>query len=225
MTRRGHVIAIVGAESTGKSTLATTLAQAIASDTGLACMAVGEHLREWCDAAGRTPRVDEQLAIAREQQRRIDAAAAAHDIVVADTTPLMTAVYSSLLFDDDSLVPIAVAGHRRIDLTLLTALDLPWIADGHQRDGPHVREPVDRALRRLMLEQGLGWSVVAGLGAARLACALDAATPLLVRRAAPGAGVFTRLAAREAAQPAWQWVCEKCDVPDCEHASIRQPAR
>jgi hypothetical protein len=137
----------------------------------------------------------------------------------------MTAVYSSLLFDDDSLVPIAVAGHRRIDLTLLTALDLPWIADGHQRDGPHVREPVDRALRRLMLIQGLGWSVVAGLGAARLACALDAATPLLVRRAAPGAGVFTRLAAREAAQPAWQWVCEKCDVPDCEHASIRQPAR
>jgi nicotinamide riboside kinase len=222
MTRRGQVIAIIGAESTGKSTLALTLADAIATDTGLVCTAIGEHLREWCDATGRTPRADEQLAIALEQQRRIDTAADVHDIVVADTTPLMTAVYSSLLFDDESLLPIAVDVHRRIDLTLLTALDLPWIADGHQRDGPHVREPVDRALRRVMLEQGLGWSVVAGLGAARLASALDAATPLLARRAAPGAGLFTRLAAREAAQPAWQWVCDKCDVPDCEHASLRQ---
>ena len=225
MTRRGQVIAIVGAESTGKSTLAMTLAEAIASDTGLVCTAVGEHLREWCDAAGRTPRVNEQRAIALEQQRRIDAAAAAHDIVVADTTPLMTAVYGSLLFDDASLVATAVAAQRRIDLTLLTALDLPWIADGHQRDGAHVREPVDRALRRLMLEQGLGWSVVAGLGAARLACALDAATPLLARRAAPGAGLFSRLAAREAVQPAWQWVCDKCDVPDCEHVALRSLQR
>jgi hypothetical protein len=46
-------------------------------------------------------------------------------------------------------------------------------------------------------------------------------TPLLARIAAPGSGLFTRLAARDAAQPAWRWVCETCDVPDCEHALRR----
>jgi nicotinamide riboside kinase len=217
----GHVIAIVGAESTGKSTLAVELAARIADSTGLACTAIGEHLREWCERAGRTPRADEQRAIASEQLRRIDAAAASHDIVIADTTPLMTAVYSQMLFGDRSLEPLAVAAQRRVALTLLTALDLPWVADGLQRDGEHVREPVDRALRGLLTAHGLPWSVIAGHGPARLERALDAASPLLARRAPADAGLFTRLAEREAAMPAWRWVCETCDVPDCEHAALR----
>jgi len=217
----GKIIAIVGAESTGKSTLATALAARIAASTGLACVAVAEHLREWCEHEGRTPRADEQRAIAAEQQRRIDEAAARHDIVVADTTPLMNAVYSQLLFDDDSLVSMAMALQRRVELTLLTSLDLPWVADGLQRDGEHVREPVDRAVRALLTTHGLAWSVVGGLGDARLEQAFDATTPWLTTWAPAHAGLFTRLAAREAAMPTWRWVCEKCDVPDCEHALLR----
>jgi nicotinamide riboside kinase len=211
------VIAIVGAECTGKSVLTPALAARIADETGLRCTGVAEFLREWCDLQGRTPRSDEQAAIAAEQQRRIDAAATTHDIVVADTTPLMTAVYSQFIFGVASLTPGAVAAHRRCDATLLTALDVPWQADGVQRDGPHVREPVDQLLRELMRAHGIGWSVVAGQGAARVASALDAVTPLLARVAVPGSGLFTRLAQRDAAQPAWRWVCDKCDVPECEH--------
>jgi hypothetical protein len=67
--------------------------------------------------------------------------------------------------------------------------------------------------------------VVGGLGLDRLDHALDAASPLLATLAPPRAGLFTRLAERDAAQPPWSWVCETCDVPDCEHALIRQPAR
>ena len=180
--KHGKVIAIVGAESTGKSTLAAALALRIAEQTGLRCALVGEFLREWCDREARTPRADEQLAIAREQQRRITAATLDHDIVVADTTALMIAVYSQLLFDDASLVPMAIAAQREVAATLLTALDLPWVADGHQRDGEHVREPVDRALRTLLVAHGLAWSVVGGSGAARLAHAFDAVSPLLAKR-------------------------------------------
>lgn len=217
----GRIVAIVGAESTGKSTLAAALSARVIDETGLRCGVVDEFLREWCDREGRTPRADEQLAIATEQQRRIEAAAACNDVVIADTMPLMVAVYSQLLFNDDSLLPMAVAAQRSAALTLLTALDLPWVADGHQRDGEHVREPVDRLLRSRLSQHGLGWSVVSGSGAARLDAALAAATPLLARLAPPGAGLFTRLAERDAAQPAWRWVCEKCDVPDCEHAALR----
>ena len=221
----GRVIAIVGAESTGKSTLAIALAARIGEQTGLRCSVVGEYLREWCDREGRTPRADEQEAIAQEQQHRIATAAAHHDIVVADTTPLMVAIYSQLLFNDDSLLPMAIAAQRSAAYTLLTALDLPWVPDGHQRDGEHVRVPVDQRLRALMLEHGLAWSVVGGQGNARVDSAVDAVTPLLARLAASNAGIFTRLAHRQAAMPTWRWVCEKCDVPDCEHAAMRAALR
>ena len=55
----------------------------------------------------------------------------------------MIAVYSDFVFADASLYASALAAQRRCDLTLVTALDLPWRADGLQRDGAHVRAPVD----------------------------------------------------------------------------------
>jgi nicotinamide riboside kinase len=215
---RGIVVAIVGAESTGKSTLALALAQRIARETGQTCTTVDEHLRAWCEHNSRTPRIDEQRGIAQAQQDRIEAAAASHDVVIADTTALMTAVYSRFVFGDRSLDAWAAAEHARsAQHTLVTALDLPWVADGLQREGEHVRGPIDTSLRELLAAHGIGWSLVSGSGDARVDNALNAVTPLLSRRASPGSGLLTRLAQRDAARPAWQWVCEKCDVPDCEH--------
>jgi nicotinamide riboside kinase len=211
------IVAIVGAESTGKTTLATALAQRLADETGLACSAVPEWLRLWCEAEQRVPQPHEQRAIAEATWQRIEAAAATHDLVVADTTPLQIAVYSALLFGDRSLVEFALACQRRCAATLLTALDLPWVADGHQRDGPHVQAPVDALLRDLLVRHGLPFHVIGGRGAERLDHALDALTPLLARPA-PRAGLFTRLAQRDAALPAW--VCLECDVPECEHALL-----
>ncbi len=217
----GLKIAIVGAESTGKSALAQDLAPRLSAATGLSCVAVPEFLREWCERAGRTPRPEEQAGIAAEQARRIDAAAAQHELVLCDTTPLMVAVYSQQLFADHSLLPMALDFQRRCELTLLTALDLPWTADP-MRDGPHAQAPTDALLRAALLGAGLGWSVVAGQGPARQECALSALTPLLVRRATPGQGLFTRLQARQDAMPQQTWFCSECDVPECEHASLRR---
>ena len=216
------ILAIVGAESTGKSTLAQALADRLACDTGWRSVSVGEYLREWCEREGRTPQAHEQAAIAAEQARRIEAAAQAHDIVVCDTTPLMTAVYHRYIFGDRSLDAEALAWQRRCTVTLLTALDLPWLADGHMRDGEHVREPVDAAVREMLIGAGLPFVVVAGLGEARLEAAVDAVAPHLRRADAPAQGLFSRLAARDAVQPEWRWVCETCDSPDCEHAAWRQ---
>ena len=77
------------------------------------------------------------------------------------------------------LEALAIAHHRRMALTLLTALDLPWVADGHQRDGEHVRAPVDAAVRALLDRHALPWVRIAGQGPARLAAALQAAAPAL----------------------------------------------
>ena len=94
-------------------------------------------------------------------------------VVVCDTTALMTAIYSDYLFQDTRLYPTALAFHRRCALTLLTALDLPWVADGLQRDGPHVQAPIDATIRLALDSAGLAWQRVSGKGAARLQAALN----------------------------------------------------
>ena len=221
-------VAIVGAESTGKSELAHALAQALASEFGLRCGVVDETLRDWCVEHARTPRADEQMGIALEHARRIAEAAARPgiDVLLCDTTPLMVAVYSDLLFDDRALEPVAHACQRTMDITLLTSLDLPWVADGLQRDGPHVRAPVDGRVRARLNDWRATWSLVSGTGPARVASALDALRPLLRERARQtrSTGLFSRLAGSETGPPGPRWVCERCDDPLCEHRSAR-PSR
>jgi nicotinamide riboside kinase len=197
----GFVIGLLGAESTGKTTLAAALGTALAAP-GRRVAVVSEYLREFCDRERRTPREDEQAGIATEQTRRIDAAAATHDLVIADTTALMIAVYSELVFGDRRLYADALRDHARCNLTLLTAIDLPWQPDV-LRDGPAVRVPVDQALRAALNTAGLAWSVVGGSGDARCAQALAAVERAL---APPDERPGRR----------WQWVCERCGEAACE---------
>ena len=166
MTAR--LIALLGAECTGKSTLGDALAAHL--NAGL----VPEYLREWCDIHGRTPQRHEQAPIAAEQAARIDAALRQHELVICDTTPLVTAVCSQHYFGDDSLLAAAIAFQRRCDLTLLCAPDLPWQADGFMRDGPAVRALIDQRLRHALSTHGLPWVDIQGDDTTRLTQALNA---------------------------------------------------
>ncbi len=213
-------IALLGAESTGKSQLGLALLEHLRLNSRLRPALATEYLREWCDREGRTPRPDEQAAIAQEQQDRAERAAQDHDIVLHDTTPLMTAVYSDLLFQDTSLYAAALAFQRRMDANLLMALDLPWAADP-QRDGPHAQAPTDQRLRRALLRARLDYSVVGGQGPDRLAQALNALGPVLRPHLSTGDGMFSRLMHR-ADSLGGEWRCEHCDDPACEHATRLQ---
>ncbi len=222
-------IALLGAESTGKSTLARALHETLPSLTGLRVARVDEYLREWCEREGRTPRADEQRAIIEEQERRADTLAASHELLIADTTALMPAIYSEYLFADSSLAAWAHQAHRRYHLSLLMGTDLPWVADG-MRDGPHAQAPVDRLLRRWLREAGHAFVVVQGQGDSRLQHALDAITPLLAGiqlaqgPARASGGLFSRLMDRQSRLPgSTRWTCELCDDPGCEHALKTAP--
>lgn len=225
MAEPGLIISVLGAESTGKTALSQALTTELQTLTGLKVAWVPELLRSWCEERGRTPRMDEQQAIAQAQGEAADAAALTHDLVVCDTAPLMVAIYSQYVFGDDTVLPSATAWHRRCAATLLTALDLPWVSDGLQREGPHVREPIDSLLRQGLQQGGLSWSLVSGAGPARLAVALDALSPVLRPLAPRRSGLFTRWAQRDAESAARSWVCTECDDPDCEHRSLRQQRR
>lgn len=204
-------IALLGAESTGKSTLALALERHW-QDRHMPVARIDEHLREWCEREGRTPQPHEQMAIALEQVRRVDAAEAPLR-VIADTTALMTAVYSEMLFGDTTLYPMALAHQRSYQVTLLTGLDLPWVPDGLQRDGPQVPEPVDRLLRERLSEAGIAYRVVYGSGEERLHNAL-----LAIESAAAISlpGDAQALSARREGQTR-PWRCGKCSDPECEH--------
>ncbi len=126
----------------------------------------------------------------------------------------------SMLEDADLLAHDLVVWHadpsaqpaawQHVALTLLTALD-PLHRD------PRA-EAADAALRNRLQAARRPWVLVSGAGPARLESAVDAVAPLLRKRRMPRDGLLSRLAQRNAAAPQWQWVCEKCDVPECEHA-------
>ncbi|MDO8278496.1 MAG: ATP-binding protein [Burkholderiaceae bacterium] len=212
-------LCVLGAESTGKSELARALAAHFVA-LGRPVALVTEELREWCARAGRTPLAHEQLGIAQAQAQHVEQALLrllresapktspeqsppTDPIVIADTTPLMIAVYSELLFQDLSLYDFALAHQRMYDVTLLTGLDLPWVADGLMRDGAHVRGPVDALVRRALTRAGLPFQVIYGDGPRRLDNAL-AALALKARTLPEGNARYLGL-------------CETCGDGECEH--------
>ena len=165
-------IAILGAESTGKTSLVHAMAQQLRGQ-GARVQVIEEVLREWCNAHGRTPRADEQAAIVQTQIALVDAAPPC-DYLLCDTTPLMTAVYSDLLLSEATLYPVAVQQQRRYALNLLAEPDLPWQPDGLQRDGVAAQKRVDQRLREVLHTFAIPSVAVNGVGAQRLACAMVA---------------------------------------------------
>ena len=177
MTRR---VGLLGGECTGKSVLAAEL------ETALPGVVVREALREFVASTGRTPRVDEQAGIMREQVTR-EAAACSEGgdaWVIGDPAPFMTAVYSIVYFDDDSLVDEAVEHLRGYDVVLWCDDDIPWTADAGMRDGPEYRRREQDVIRVLVNERlkpvGVHPVLVSGgqrkrLEQALLACASQSA--------------------------------------------------
>lgn len=118
-------IAVYGPESTGKSTLAARLAAHFSAPL------VTEYAREFWDAHGDITLADIP-AIAREQWRREDAAAApAGRLVICDTEALTTMLWSDLLYGacpDDIRRGVELRA-RNYALYLLLDIDVPWMPD------------------------------------------------------------------------------------------------
>jgi hypothetical protein len=97
------------------------------------------------------------------------------------------------------------------------------VADGLQRDGPQVREPVDAMVRAALQKAGVAYKVVYGQGEERLNNALLALgwyekrtdalrSPLLSEaQTTRNQGQYALNRGRTA------WNCDKCSDADCEH--------
>lgn len=206
-------IALLGSESTGKTELALRLTEYFRTGGKRVCI-VPDVLREWCLRHARTPRPEEQPAIAREQARRANEPRSA-DLVIADTTPLMIAIYRALLLETSSLYDMALDHQRSFDLTLVTGLDLPWLPNGLPRNGPHVRESVDALLRAALARGKIPYQVVYGAGALRTDNALKCIAACQKLAQPLSDSLPSKVTVTEPTRAVWG--CERCSDPVCEH--------
>lgn len=146
-----RIISVVGGESTGKSTLATELGRRLSADV------VSEFLRTWVDQhQGRVPSASEQAEVMAAQHESELAALLAADRsgrrrVIADSGPLMTAVYSIQYYDDPSLLARAVEWTSASECVVWCQDDFPWHPDP-QRDGSHARAKSQQILAAILAE-------------------------------------------------------------------------
>lgn len=150
-------VAILGAESSGKSTLAEALARHYRT------LWVPEYLREFVDTEGRVPHEEDQYPIAVTQLAREDAAARqATQFLFCDTTPMMTALYSRWYWGRVDAQLARLDSRHDYAFTLVTAPDSPWVADGLQRESEAVRQDIHQQLIALLAERGIHYLLVSG---------------------------------------------------------------
>ncbi|MEK8029561.1 AAA family ATPase [Ideonella sp. DXS29W] len=161
-------LCLLGGESSGKTTLAQALAQAL--DT----VWVPEYGRErWVELGGVTMTPEQLLHVAREQvAREIAAAPLAKGWLVCDTSPLTTLQYC--LIDHghapDDLHDLA---RRPYDLVVLCDGDFGFVQDGTRRDEAFRALQQTRTIDALQ-RQGVRHLVVTGSVEERVAQVLRA---------------------------------------------------
>ncbi len=153
-------LAVLGGESSGKTTLAAALAKELGT------VWVPEYGRElWVLQGGLTE--SDLPKIAREQVLREDhATLTAHDWLVCDTTPLTTHGYSLWMFGRSTADLERLAG-RTYDAIVLCSPDFAFVQDGTRRDEGFRRHQHDWYLEHVR-SASTPWVVVAGSVAQRV---------------------------------------------------------
>ncbi len=170
-------IVLVGAESTGKSTLASALAAELATvwvpEYGRFYWEGRRHLsvQDWSTAEFRR--------IARGQHQLADdlARCATNGVVVLDTDALVTAVWHERYLGRSDSELDALAAARRADHYLVCAPDFDWVQDGTRESREH-RESMHEATLERVRTSGSPWTVLTGTPDERLAVARAVAAPL-----------------------------------------------
>ncbi|GAB3507824.1 AAA family ATPase [Pseudoxanthomonas daejeonensis] len=160
-------VAIVGGESTGKSTLAVALAQAFGT------VHAPEYGRELWEAQGGILAESDLLHIARTQVAREDSLSlTASRFLMCDTTPLTTLLYARAMFgrSDPALDYLAQRGYDR---WILCDPDVPFVQDGtrrndafrHEQHKQYLEELAARGTRYLRLSGAWDTRIITAIAA------------------------------------------------------------
>jgi nicotinamide riboside kinase len=171
-----QLICLLGAECTGKTTLARALAEHFGS------LYSADALTLFFQTRGRMPQAHEHAALMHaqfelEEDILTQARASACTHVICDAAPLLTAVRSEMLHADPSLLECAIAVHSRYAVTLLLQTDL-ILPGAIEPPAAAMRAAVQRRLTRLLQTLHLPCIEVAGRGETRMQTAIEAVEAL-----------------------------------------------
>jgi len=180
-------IALVGPESSGK----TTLARLLAEHYGAAW--VEEYVREYMERRdvgrgyARPFAFDDLEHIGRGQIEAEDRAASGATLLFCDTELLATEIWGEIYFGAAPEWVRQESRRRRYALYLLLAPDIAWDDDG-TREFPHRRDEHFRRLRDELDARALPYAVVSGGYDARFRAAIVAVDELMGAPRASSAG-------------------------------------
>ncbi|MEJ7778069.1 MAG: ATP-binding protein [Daejeonella sp.] len=127
-------IAVVGPESTGKSTISAQLAEHYNT------VWVPEYAREYCEALTEPCTWKDEINMFRGQLSLEEKfLPQANKILICDTTFITVKIWSDHVFGESPQEVIDELPKHPYDLYLLMNIDLPWQEDP-LRDFPHMRE-------------------------------------------------------------------------------------
>lgn len=163
-------ICVVGAESTGTTTMAASLAAHYQTPW------VKEYGREYSEQKltgdDQTWRSDEFTMIAKEQCRRENVAACeANRILICDTNAFATVLWHRRYMGSHNTDVAEIAASQKCDLYLLTGDEIPFVQDG-LRDGEHIRHEMHRWFVEALAAQAVPWMVLTGPHEKRLSGAI-----------------------------------------------------
>ena len=173
-------VCLMGPESTGKTTLAASLAR------DLETVWVPEYARTYLAGREGQPVLADFAPIARGQLASEQSLAAdANRVLICDSDALTTALYAQALCGEvpDEVQQLADAGHY--DLTLVTAPDVPYVPEP-LRFLPQAREAFFERCTSALEARGRRYLVLSGGWAARRRGARAAVDALLARPSARG---------------------------------------
>lgn len=162
-------IAIVGPESTGKSTMARHLAQIL----GTVC--VPEYARYYCRNLNRKYTLQDEVNMFYGQVALEEALIplAKNNVLVCDTTMLTVKIWCDHLFGDTPKEVTNEIKTRKYDFYLLMDIDLPW-EDDPLRDFPQQREHFIRIWKQELEALQASYKIISGIGDERLKNGVDA---------------------------------------------------
>ncbi|WP_035759321.1 AAA family ATPase [Granulicoccus phenolivorans] len=174
-------VVVVGAESTGS----TTLARSLAEHYGVPW--VPEYGREWSvrrPAGAFGPWHSSEFDLIAAEHARQEVAAmrrTPRPLIVSDTDALATALWHERYLGTPSPSVRDLAAARRPDLYLLTGAEIAWVDDGTRDGTPQIRAAMQQRFRDELDAGPTPWLLVQGDRAARLAAAVAAIDRLLTR--------------------------------------------
>jgi len=163
-----YKVAILGAESTGKTTLAKKLADHYES------IYIPEFAREYIENLNRPYSLNDIVAIAKQhQQNEKDAMRIANKILFTDTELIIAKVWCEEKF---KIVPDYISEHlkaQQYDLYILTANDIPWQNDP-VRENPDKRDYLFSLYEKELKNLKANYKIIDGTGETRFLNAIKA---------------------------------------------------